>query len=185
MQHVASLVGASLQQPAVLRLHLPSAFLPCSEGRKPSPLHAADDASPCATVCRRARTAGWFLTHPSSDHPLPSVGHLHTSMRRTQEHGISVISACTKLHIILISATDRPRQGRADPIDRSSQQPQQQWRDPLQWSREHSLRAPCWCGQQSTSVLRAIRRRRKAQWQRTRFRRFNPTKRARCISTTN
>ena len=138
------------------------AWMAYSEGRTLSPLHAADDASPCSDGGRRARTQAFHPHMLQGQGPHRTAGHLHTAMRRTQEHRISVVSACTKLYILLVSATDRQRRGWADPTDRSLQQPQQRWRDPLQWSGEHSPRAPCGCRQRAVWVLLATWRRRKA-----------------------
>ena len=143
-----------------------------------SPWHRPDDD-------RRAHKRACLPSPVEESDENRRAGHLHSSEHRAHEHRIAPKRAVGTGGQALISATDRQWGGRADRTDRSSQQQQQQWRDPLQWSREHSLRAPCCCGHQSTSVLRATGRRRKAQWKQTRFRRFNPTKRASSISTSN
>jgi hypothetical protein len=63
----------------------------------PSPLHADDDASPCSGGGHRARKVD-CVGRPFVDvHPLAPVGHLHTAMRSTQEHRISVVSAWREL----------------------------------------------------------------------------------------
>ena len=185
MQLVASLAGVSLQHPSVLLSPLSAASFPCIEGDRHGRGHVCVDASPCSGDGRRAHRQANQRSQPEGQNTLEQAGHPATTMRNTQEHKISVVSALTWFDIIVIAATDLVQAHRAAVEVRRRQLQQQRWRDQLWRGRQRSLGAPCGCGPHSTSVLHATGRRRKAQWRRTRFRRFNPTKQAGCISTTN
>lgn len=87
--------------------YLPS--VACSEECMLCQLPTVDGASPSRAGGRISHKAAFLLHRVVQPTPQNSLGHLHTAREHTQGHRLVVVAACTKLHIIPISASDLNR----------------------------------------------------------------------------